>query len=112
MRIEVRQIGDVSVLDLNGRCTVGEGDVELRQQVRSLLSAGHCKLVLNLAEVDAIDSAGIGEIVACVKRAAERNGELKLLHPGSKVSAVLQLIGLGRVFESFGDERSAVSSFR
>jgi len=111
MKINVRQVGDVSVLDLNGRITIGKGDVALREKVLEQLAAGRCKLVLNLGQVGYMDSAGIGELVACYKRVAERGGAIRLLNPTGKVYDVLQLTKLEDVFETFRDEKEALVSF-
>jgi anti-sigma B factor antagonist len=111
MKATVRSIGPVSVLDLNGRITIGEGDVLLREKVNELLDGGKSKILLNLDKVKYMDSAGIGELVACYKRAREKNGTVKLLNPTGKVSDLLQLTKLEEVFETFRDEKEALASF-
>jgi len=111
MKATVREIGKVSVLDLSGKITIGEGDVVLRERVTELLETGRLNILLNLGKVSYMDSAGIGELVACYKRAKEKSGIVKLLNPTGKVYDLLQLTKLEEVFEAFADEREALVSF-
>lgn len=111
MKATVRQIDDVWVVDLSGKITIGEGDVVLREKVLDLLDGGHAKIVLNLEKVSYMDSAGIGELVACYKRAREKGGTVKLLNPSGKVFDLLQLTKLEEVFETYKDEKGALTSF-
>lgn len=111
MKVAVREIGQISVVDLSGKITIGEGDVQLREKVHELLDAGHSKILLNLAKVTYMDSAGIGELVACYKRAKDKSGTVKLLNPSGKVYDLLQLTKLEEVFETFKDEKEALVSF-
>jgi anti-sigma B factor antagonist len=111
MKVTVRQIGKVSVIDLAGRITIGEGDIVLREKVTELLDAGKTHILLNLEKVKYMDSAGIGEIVACYKRAKDKQGIVKLLNPSGKVSDLLQLTKLEEVFDTFADEKEALVSF-
>ena len=111
MKATVRQIGKVSVLDLSGKITIGEGDVILRDTVIELLDAGNEYILLNLEKVGYMDSAGIGELVACYKRAKEKNGTVKLLNPSGKVYDLLQLTKLEEVFDTYKDEKEALVSF-
>ena len=111
MKANVRAQGDVSVVDLSGKITIGEGDVLLRDTIETLLKEGRQKILLNLARVSYMDSAGIGELVACYKRSREKGGELKLLNPSGKVYDLLQLTKLEEIFETFRDEAKAVQSF-
>jgi len=111
MKANVRKIGDVSVVDLAGKITIGEGDVFLREKVSELLDGGDSQILLNLERVKYMDSAGIGELVACYKRAKEKNGTVKLLNPSGKVYDLLQLTKLEEVFETFRDEKEALVSF-
>ena len=90
MKATVRQVGQVAVVDINGKITIGEGDVVLRDRVVELLEKGTHHIVLNLEKVSYMDSAGIGELVACYKRAKEKGGTVKLLNPSGKVSDLLQ----------------------
>lgn len=111
MKATVRDIGKVAVLDLSGKITIGEGDVVLREKVTELLDAGRLHVLLNLGKVSYMDSAGIGELVACYKRAKEKSGTVKLLNPTGKVYDLLQLTKLEEVFETFADEKEALVSF-
>jgi len=111
MKVKEREIGHVVVVDLSGKITIGEGDVVLRERVHNLLDAGHKAILLNLEKVSYMDSAGIGELVACYKRAKEKEGTVKLLNPSGKVYDLLQLTKLEEVFETFRDEKEALVSF-
>ncbi|HZN55066.1 MAG TPA: STAS domain-containing protein [Candidatus Polarisedimenticolaceae bacterium] len=111
MKTTVRTVGEVSVVDLSGKITIGEGDIILRDKVHELLEGGHKKILLNLEKVSYMDSAGIGELVACFKRAREKGGTVKLLKPSGKVEDLLQLTKLWEVFEIFGEEQQAIPSF-
>jgi anti-sigma B factor antagonist len=111
MKSNVRQIGHVSVVDLSGKITIGEGDVALRNVVQEILDAGNQHILLNLEKVSYMDSAGIGELVACYKRAKEKEGSVKLLNPSGKVYDLLSLTKLEEVFATFKDEKEALVSF-
>ena len=111
MKATVRQVGAVAVVDLNGKITIGEGDVILRDRVVELLDKDVKHILLNLEKVTYMDSAGIGELVACYKRAKEKGGNVKLLSPSGKVHDLLQLTKLEEVFETYREEREAVGSF-
>jgi anti-sigma B factor antagonist len=111
MKAVVRKIGHVSVLDLAGKITIGEGDVVLRQRVQEILESGEKNILLNLEKVSYMDSAGIGELVACYKRSKEKGGTVKLLKPSGKVLDLLQLTKLEEVFDTYKDEKEALVSF-
>jgi anti-sigma B factor antagonist len=111
MKVNIRQEGEVSVVDLSGKITIGEGDVVLREKVQDLLDFDHKKILLNLEKVSYMDSAGIGELVACYKRAKEKEGTVKLLNPSGKVYDLLQLTKLEDVFDTYKNEKEAVESF-
>jgi anti-sigma B factor antagonist len=111
MKATIRDIGKVSVVDLSGKITIGEGDVVLREKVTELLDGGRQNIILNLGKVSYMDSAGIGELVACYKRAKEKEGTVKLLNPSGKVYDLLQLTKLEEVFETYKDEKEALVSF-
>jgi len=112
MKSSTRQIDGVTVVDLSGRITLGEGSVILRETVRDLLSKGNKKILLNLGEVNYIDSSGIGELVHAYTSVKTRGGELKLLHLTKKVKDLLQITKLYTVFEVYTDEPTAVRSFQ
>ncbi len=111
MKVGVRNIGHVAVVDLAGKITIGEGDVVLREKVNELFDGGQQHVLLNLEKVSYMDSAGIGELVACYKRAKEKGGTVKLLNPSGKVFDLLQLTKLEEVFETYRDEKEALVSF-
>jgi anti-sigma B factor antagonist len=111
MKTKVRNVGDVAVVDLTGKITIGEGDVVLREEVNKLLESDVKKVLLNLNGVTYMDSAGIGELVACYKRAAEAGARLKLLNPSGRVSDLLSLTKLQQVFDIYNDEKDALVSF-
>jgi anti-sigma B factor antagonist len=111
MKTKVRNIGKVSILDLSGKITIGEGDVILREEVNKLLETDRKSILLNLDKVTYMDSAGIGELVACFKRASEAGAKLKLLNPSGRVSDLLSLTKLQQVFEIFAEEKEALVSF-
>jgi anti-sigma B factor antagonist len=111
MKTKVRQVGKVAVVDLSGKITIGEGDVVLRDEVNKLLEADNKSILLNLNGVTYMDSAGIGELVACYKRAAEAGAKLKLLNPSGRVSDLLSLTKLQQVFDIYNEEKDALVSF-
>jgi anti-sigma B factor antagonist len=111
MQIEERRVGDVVVLDVKGRVTLGEGDEILKDKVNSLLNQGSKKLVLNLADVPYIDSAGLGEIVRTFTTVSRQGGSLKLLNLTKRITDLLAITKLLTVFETFESEGDAVKSF-
>src|ERR1700704_908671 len=111
MQIEERSVGDVVVLDLKGKITLGEGDELLKDKVNSLVNQGHKKIVLNLADVPYIDSAGLGEIVRTFTTVSRQGGSLKLLNLTKRISDLLAITKLLTVFETFDTEHEAVQSF-
>ena len=111
MQIDQRAVGDVVVLDLKGRITMGEGDELLKDKVNSLVNQGHKKLVLNLADVPYIDSAGLGEIVRTYTTVSRQGGSLKLLNLTKRITDLLSITKLLTVFETFDSENEAVRSF-
>jgi anti-sigma B factor antagonist len=111
VKITTRQVDGVTVLDLNGRITLGEGSVTLRDMVRDLLSKGQKQILLNLGNVTYIDSSGIGELVSAFTTVKNQGGELKLLNLTRKVHDLLQITKLYTVFDVKDDEASAIGSF-
>ncbi|MFI5094791.1 MAG: STAS domain-containing protein [Candidatus Acidiferrales bacterium] len=112
LRATHRDAGQATVVDLSGRIILGEGSALLRKTVRGLLDEKRTRIVLNLADVDYIDSSGIGELVSAYTTAKGRGGELKLLHLTKKVHDLLQLTKLYTVFDVYTDEGTALSSFQ
>jgi len=111
MQIEERAVGDVVVLDLKGRVTLGDGDELLKDKVNSLVNRGFKKIVLNLAEVPYVDSAGLGEIVRTYTTVSRQGGSLKLLNLTKRISDLLSITKLLTVFETFDTESEAIKSF-
>jgi anti-sigma B factor antagonist len=111
MQIEERMVGDVTLLDLKGKMTLGEGDELLKDKINSLLTQGHKKLVLNLEAVPYIDSAGLGEIVRTYTTVSRQGGKLKLLNLTKRIQDLLAITKLLTVFETFESESDAVKSF-
>ena len=112
MKTSTRQVDGVTVVDLSGRITLGEGSVVLRDAIRELLGQGHKKILLNLGDVTYIDSSGIGELVSGFTSVRNQGGELKLLNLTKKVHDLLQITKLYTVFDVKDDEASAISSFK
>jgi|GEM_PF-811357 len=111
MTITTREVSHVTIVDLNGRITLGDETGKLRDTVRELISAGKKKIVLNLAHVDYIDSSGVGELVSSFTAVRNAGGELKLLSLTKKVQDVLYVTKLYTVFDIKDDEFTAVKSF-
>jgi anti-sigma B factor antagonist len=111
LRATHRDAGQSTVVDLSGKITLGEGSALLRKTVRGLLDDKRSHIVLNLADVDYIDSSGIGELVSAYTTVKGRGGDLKLLHLTKKVHDLLQLTKLYTVFDVYTEERAALSSF-
>ena len=111
MQANAREIGDVSVVDVKGRITLGEGNEILRELITELTARGKTRIVCNLLEVDHIDSAGIGELVRAHSTLRRQGGQLKLASPSGKVKDVLKMTSLHSVFDIHENEASAVKSF-
>jgi anti-sigma B factor antagonist len=111
LRATYRDAGVVTVVDIGGRITLGESSALLRRTIRELLDDERIRIVLNLADVNYIDSSGIGELVSAFTAVKNRGGELKLLHLTKKVHDLLQLTKLFTVFDVYSDESTALRSF-
>jgi anti-sigma B factor antagonist len=107
-----RDAGAVAVVDLSGRITLGDGSALLRKTIRGLLDEGRARILLNLGDVDYIDSSGIGELVSGFSTVKGRGGQLKLLNLSKRVRDLLQLTKLYTVFDVFTDESTAIRSFQ
>ena len=112
MKISTRQVDGVTVVDCSGRITLGEGSITLRETVSGLLAKGQKKILLNLGDVNYIDSSGIGELVSAFTTVRKQGGDLKLLNLTKKVHDLLQITKLYTVFDVKDDEASAVKSFK
>ncbi|MBC7924243.1 MAG: STAS domain-containing protein [Bryobacteraceae bacterium] len=111
VKLTNRQVGDVTVIDANGRITLGEGSSTFRDSIKDLTARGNKKLLLNLGDVTYIDSSGIGELVSGFTSVTNQDGQLKLLNLSKRVKDLLQITKLYTVFEVFDDEAAAVRSF-
>jgi anti-sigma B factor antagonist len=105
-------VDGVVVMDLNGRITLGEGSVQLRDAIRGLIGQGKKNVLLNMGEVSYIDSSGLGELVSAYTTAKNQQAEVKLLKLTRKVHDLLQLTKLYTVFDIKDDEASAIASFK
>ena len=112
MKASTRQVDGVTIVDLSGRITLGEGSVVLRDTIKDLLGKGQKKILLNLGDVSYIDSSGIGELVSAFTSVRNQGGELKLLNLTKKVHDLLQITKLYTVFDIKDDETSAIQSFK
>ena len=112
MKIEERAVDGVTILDLHGKMLIGEGDELLREKINQLVENGTERIVLNLAEVPYVDSAGLGEIVRCYTTVSRKNGKLKLLHLTKRIHDLLSITKLLTVFETYDTEEEAVKSFK
>ncbi len=111
MKIEKRAIGDVHILDCSGKITLGEGTMAVRNTVMDVLKDGHKKMILNLADVNYIDSSGIGELVRTYITVSSSGGQLKLLNLTKKIQELLQITKLLTVFQVYDSESAALASF-
>lgn len=112
LKVSTRQVDGVYIVDCSGRITLGEGSVVLRDTVKDLLAKGQKKILLNLGDVNYIDSSGIGELVSAYTTAKNQGGELKLLNLTKKVHDLLQITKLYTVFDVKDDEAAAIKAFR
>ena len=111
VKLNTRQVGDVSVVDVAGRITLGEGSAALREAMRDLIAKNQKKILLNLGEVNYIDSSGIGELVSGFTSVSNSGGTLKLLNLNKRVKDLLQITKLYTVFDVHEDEAGAIRSF-
>jgi len=111
MQIDERSVGDVTILDLKGRMTMGEGDELLKDKINSLILQGRKKIALNLEGVPYVDSAGLGEIVRTYTTVSRQGGSLKLLNLTKRISDLLAITKLLTIFETHDSEEDAVRSF-
>jgi anti-sigma B factor antagonist len=111
MRLDTHQIEDVTIVNVSGRITLGEGNVMLREVVRQLVDQGHKKIALNLHEVGYVDSSGLGELVKAYTTVRNHGGQLKLVDPSKRLQDLLKMTNLTAVFTIEADEASAIQSF-
>jgi anti-sigma B factor antagonist len=111
MKIDTRTVGDVQILDCSGKITLGEGTMAIRNKVREVLKEGGKKIILNLSDVNYIDSSGIGELVSTFTTVTNAGGQLKLLNLTKKIQELLAITKLLTVFSVYQSEQEAVASF-
>jgi len=111
MKIEIRKVNDVQILDISGQITLGEGTMVVRNTVRDILQAGGKKIILNLANVNYIDSSGVGELVSTYTTVTTHGGRMKLLSLTKKIRELLTVTKLLTVFEVSDNERTLLASF-
>lgn len=111
VKLNTRQVGNVTVIDVAGRITLGEGSAALRETLRDMVAKNQNKILLNLADVTYIDSSGIGELVSAFTTVTNTGGQLKLLNLNKRVKDLLQITKLYTVFEVKEDEADAIRSF-
>jgi anti-sigma B factor antagonist len=111
MDIKERVVGGVSILDLSGKIVLGEGDVQVKERIKDLLSDGQRRILLNLAEVNYIDSAGLGTLIGSYTTAKRDGGSLKLVNLTKRIQDLLAITKLITVFETFDSEAEALASF-
>lgn len=112
MRVTTRQKGDVTVIDLNGKITIGAGDIALRNAVQQAIDSGAKNVLINLHEVTTIDSSGVGELVSAYTTATNRGTRLKLVNLPEKVSDILTITQLITVFDTYDSEEEAIAAFQ
>lgn len=111
MQIEERVVNDVTILDLKGKITLGEGDEALKDKINSLMHQNRKRILLNLADVPYIDSAGLGEIVRTYTTVSRQGGQLKLVNLTKRITDLLMITKLLTVFETFEAEKDALKSY-
>lgn len=111
MKFASRKRDGVAIIDVEGKILLGEGDVEIKQAVDDLIKQGEKNILLNLARVPYIDSAGLGEIIRCFTAIRKSGGNLKLLAPNQRLVDLLTITKLVNVFDWYSEEASAVKSF-
>ncbi len=111
MKATSRSVGDVEIISLQGKITIGSGDTQLREVINNAVNAGKTKILLDLSQVTTIDSSGIGELVGSYTTVTNRGGKLRLLHLPAKLNELLHVTQLITVFEVYDSEKEAVESF-
>src|SRR5215813_8185663 len=111
MDIKERVVDGVSILDLSGKIVLGEGDMQIKERIRDLLADGQKRILLNLAEITYIDSAGLGALISCYTTSRREGGSLKLVNLTKRIQDLLAITKLITVFDTYEDERQAIASF-
>jgi anti-sigma B factor antagonist len=112
LKIDLRKHGRINILAISGKLIIGQGDVALRAKLKEMLDAGERFFLFDMTEVSYMDSAGLGAVVSCAKRAREKSGVLKVIAvPQGKVDTLFSVTGLSRAFDVYADEQTALDSF-
>ena len=111
MKVYQRNVNNVCILDLEGKITIGEGDVMMREAILGLMKMGQTSILLNMARVSYMDSSGVGELLSCLTKVSDAGGNFKLLNISTKIKNLLHIAQILSVFEYFNDEDAAVASF-
>lgn len=112
MKIIQRNVKEVTILELEGRITIGDGDVMMREAIFGLLDMGRTRILLNMARVTYMDSSGVGELLSCLTKVGERGGQFKLLNISTKIKNLLHIAQILSVFDYFDEEEKALASFQ
>ncbi len=112
LRLSTRQVGDIAIVDADGRFTLGESASTFRDTIHGLAASGHKKLLLNLADVSYIDSSGIGEMVAAFSSLSAQGGAIKVINLTKRVQDLLQITKQYTLFDVYPDEATALASFQ
>jgi anti-sigma B factor antagonist len=111
LKLTTREVNDTIIIDLSGGVTMGESCAAIRDEIHDEIGHGYKKVLLNLAEVSYIDSAGLGELTAAYTTIKNRGGQLKLLNLTKRVHDLMQITKLYTIFDVYEDERKAIASF-
>jgi anti-sigma B factor antagonist len=109
--VTLRDVGDVKIVELHGKITIGSGDLQMREAIHTVVTGGAIKILVDMKDVTTIDSSGIGELVGCYTTATNKGAKLKLVNLPPKISDVLTVTQLITVFDVFGNEKEALASF-
>jgi anti-sigma B factor antagonist len=112
MKLSIRKAKDIVVIDAEGKMVLGDGDVEIKQAVDDLVQKGNKSVILNLAKVPYVDSAGLGEIMRCFTALRRDGGNFKLVSPNQRIIDLLNITKLLNVFDIYDNESSAIKSFK
>jgi anti-sigma B factor antagonist len=107
----IRKVGEITVVELKGKITIGVGDLQMREAIHAVLNEGSRKLIVDMSQVTTIDSSGVGELVGCFTTATHKGAKMKLMNLPAKISDVLTVTQLITVFDVYPNEAEAVASF-
>lgn len=107
----VRKVGDITIVELKGKITIGVGDLQMREAIHAVLNEGARLLIVDMSGVTTIDSSGVGELVGCFTTATHKGAKMKLMNLPAKISDVLTVTQLITVFDVYPNEVDAIASF-